>query len=287
MSAGFRTVVAPQQLRAQLGDPGLVAFDCRHRLTDFGYGRRAYEQGHLPGAYFASVEDDLSGPKTGSNGRHPLPDPQAFAAFLRAHGVDADTQIVGYDDGGDMFAARLWFLCRWIGHDAVAVLDGGIAAWTALGYPTTDDAPPAPRPGTIAARVRSDIVVDAGYVYRHLHDPGVRVLDARAPDRFAGQNETVDPVAGHIPGAHNRFFKANFDARGAFLEPEALRAGFAAYGDPATIVHQCGSGVSAAANLLAMEHAGLHGSRVYAGSWSEWIADPQRPIETGATPPAR
>lgn len=282
MSVSYTTLVSPLVVREHLDDPAYVVIDSRHSLADFGLGRRLYDEAHIPGAFFAAVEDDLSGAKIGTNGRHPMPDPETFARFLRGLGVDETTQIVGYDAGGDMFAARLWFLCRWIGHDAVAVLDGGFGAWQALGYPVTA-ARSQPRPkGTLAVRLRAEPIVDASYVLAHLDDPAMQLLDARAEDRFAGRNETVDPVAGHIPGARNRWFKLNFNADGTFKSPDVLRREFEAQGiDPQRVVHQCGSGVSAAANELAMAYAGLEGSRLYGGSWSEWIADPGHPIATG------
>jgi thiosulfate/3-mercaptopyruvate sulfurtransferase len=276
------TLVPPQALRERLDDPDLVIVDCRHSLADFGLGRRLYDEAHIPGASFADVETDLAGPKSGTNGRHPMPDPETFARFLRALGVDDATQIVAYDAGADMFAARLWFLCRRIGHDAVAVLDGGFAAWKASGYPVTAAPAQARREGTLTPRLRAELLVNADYVLAHLDDPAVQVLDARAEDRFAGLNETVDPVAGHIPGALNRSFKRNFNADGTFKTPAALRAEFEAQQlVAARVVHQCGSGVSSAVNELAMVHAGLDGSRLYGGSWSEWIADPSRPIAIG------
>ena len=277
----YTTLVDAATVAAHLDDPAWVVVDTRHALADFGLGRRLYNQAHLPGAFFADVESDLAGAHTGRNGRHPLPEPDVFAAFLRGAGVNDDTQIVAYDAGGDMFAARLWFLCRWIGHGAVAVLNGGIAAWTAGGYPTTSQLP-APRSGTITAHVRPGLVVDAAYVRTHLGDPRVQLVDARAADRFAGENETVDPVAGHIPGARNRFFRENFEPDGRFKSPDDLAAAFRALGKAEAIVHQCGSGVSGAVNMLATEIAGLHGTRLYAGSWSEWIADPTRPVATGS-----
>jgi len=278
------TVVSPETLFAHLGDSSWIVIDCRHALTDFALGRRLYNEGHIPGAYFADVENQLSGEKTGTNGRHPLPDPEQFATFLRGFGAHDATQIVAYDAGADMFAARLWFLCRWIGHDATAVLDGGLAAWTAAGYPLTSDRPAPRNNGTLTVRLNDQLVVDTDFVLGHLRSSEMHLLDARAADRFAGQNETVDPVAGHIPGAHNRSFKNNFDERGRWKTPEVLRTEFASHGDPQRLVHQCGSGVSAAVNMLAMERAGLTGSRVYSGSWSEWIADSSRPIATGSTP---
>lgn len=248
-------------------------------LQDFSAGRKAYDAGHIPGAYFARVEEDLAGTKTGTNGRHPMPSPEAFAAFLRSLGVNETTQLVAYDAGADMFGSRFWFLAKWIGHDAVAVLDGGLAAWNAGGYPVSTAQPAARSAGTIAPHVRADSVVGVDRVLGNLDSKEFHVLDARAADRFAGQNETVDPVAGHIPGASNRWFKQNFDPNGMLKSPETLRAEFASLGiAPERTVHSCGSGVSAAVNALAMEHAGLSGSRVYAGSWSEWCADPERPV---------
>ncbi|HTU69430.1 MAG TPA: sulfurtransferase [Candidatus Baltobacteraceae bacterium] len=273
----YTTLIDAGTLAPHVDDADWVIVDCRHALADFSLGRRRYDDAHIPGAFFADVERDLTGEKTGANGRHPLPDPYAFAVYLRGIGVDDATQIVAYDDGGDMFAARFWFLCRWIGHDACAVLDGGIAAWRASALPTTSALPP-PRAGTVRAHVRSELVVGADEVLAHLHDPQMQILDARGADRFAGENETVDPVAGHIPGARNRPFKENFGDDAHFKPSRDLRAAFERFGPSGTIVHQCGSGVSAAVNALAMEIAGLPGARLYAGSWSEWIADPARPV---------
>jgi thiosulfate/3-mercaptopyruvate sulfurtransferase len=273
----FTTLVDAATLASHLDDPAWVVVDCRHALADFSLGRRLYDEAHILGAFFADAERDLAGEHTGTNGRHPLPDPNAFAAFLRSIGVDDTSQIVAYDAGGDIFAARMWFLCRWIGHDACAVLDGGLAGWIASGYPVTT-ALPAPRSGTVAAQVRPELVVDAPYVLTHLDDPQMQLVDARAADRFAGRNETLDPVAGHIPGARNRFYKENFAENGGFKPSRDLRAAFEQFGPGESVVHQCGSGISGALNLLAMEIAGLSGARLYAGSWSEWIADPSRPI---------
>ena len=276
----FDRIVGVERLAERLDDPSWVVVDCRHALADFSLGRKLYTEAHVPGAFFADVEHDLAGTHTGANGRHPLPDPETFAAFLRSLGVDDDTQIVAYDAGADMFAARLWLLSRWIGHDAAAVLDGGFAAWTAAGLPVTDAMPISTRVGSLHVRLRDDLVVDSQFVLDRLGSGEMQLVDARAADRFMGQNEVVDPVAGHIPGALNRPFKSNFDESGRFKSADALRAELAAY-DPSRTVHQCGSGVSAAVNMLAMELAGQPGSRIYGGSWSEWIADPSRPIVTG------
>jgi thiosulfate/3-mercaptopyruvate sulfurtransferase len=277
----LKTIVSASELREHLDDPKYVVIDCRHSLQDFGLGRRLYDEGHIPGAFFASVEDDLAGHKTGKNGRHPLPDPEVFARFLRGLGVDGDTEIVAYDAGGDMFAARCWSIVRWIGHDAVAVLDGGYAKWVQSGYPVSAAPAEPQREGNVRARVRNELIVDAGHVRGRLGSDRMHLIDARAADRFAGQNETIDPVAGHIPGARNRWFKANFNDDGTLKSPADLVAEFASH-DPKRVVHHCGSGVSAAVNQLAMAHAGLGETPVYAGSWSEWIADPSRPVATGA-----
>jgi thiosulfate/3-mercaptopyruvate sulfurtransferase len=278
----FTTIISPPELRERLGDPQVVVIDCRHSLNDFTLGRKLYLDSHIPGAYFAHIEEDLAGAKTGTNGRHPLPDPQALAGFLRSAGVDDTTQIVAYDAGGDMFAPRLWFLCRWIGHDAVAILDGGFTAWESHGYPVTSETPKPAREGTLTVRLRPELLVDVAYVREHLDDPAMQLLDARAIERFTGEAEPIDPVAGHIPGARQRWFKENFDATGRLKSREQLREELARTGvDPELTVHQCGSGVSAAAGYLAMVHAGFEGARLYNGSWSEWVADPSRPVATG------
>ena len=278
----FNTVISPDALHERLGSSDLVILDCRHSLADFALGRALYDESHIPGAFFARVEEDLAGAKTGKNGRHPLPDPQVFARFLRAYGVDDGTQIVAYDAGADMFAARLWFLCRWIGHDATAVLDGGFTAWNALGYPVTSTPSRAAREGGLTVALRPELVVGADFVHRNLNSEAMHLLDARAMERFSGETEPIDPVGGHIPGAKQRWFKENFDADGRLKSPQRLREEFAESGvDPKRTVHQCGSGVSSAVNHLAMAHAGLEGSRVYNGSWSEWVSDPARPVAKG------
>jgi thiosulfate/3-mercaptopyruvate sulfurtransferase len=275
----FETVISPEALRDRLGDPKLVLLDCRHALADFSLGRRLYAESHIPGAFFADVESDLAGAKSGTNGRHPLPDPETFARFLRRAGANDDSQIVAYDGGADMFAPRCWFLVRWIGHDAVAVLDGGFAAWSERDYPLTD-APSHAREGAIAVRLRPELLVDAAFVQANLNGEAMQLIDARAPERYRGDVEPIDPVAGHIPGAANRWFKENFEPGGTLKSPERLREEFAGF-EPGKTVHQCGSGVSAAVTYFAMHHAGLRGSRVYNGSWSEWVADPARPVATG------
>ncbi len=275
------TLVSAETLHEHLGETSWVVVDCRHQLLDFSAGRKLYETSHIPGAFFADVEHDLAGEHTGTNGRHPLPDWAQFADWLRSMGINDDTQVVAYDAGADMFAARLWYMLRLIGHDAVAVLDGGFAAWTAAGYETTAQVPQRPDNGTIQVRLRSELMVNADQLLRGLESASITVLDARGADRFAGQNENMDPVPGHIPGAFNRPFRSNFDESGRFKNPQQLREEFAATGlAPENIVHQCGSGVSAAVNMLAMEIAGFPQTRLYPGSWSEWCSDPSRPMVT-------
>ncbi len=278
----FTTILSPEDLHARLGDPNLAIFDCRHALADFSLGRQLYDQSHIPGAFFADAEADMAGVKNGRNGRHPLPNPENFARFLRVRGVGGATQLVAYDAGGDMFAPRFWFLARWIGHDAVAVLDGGFAAWIAHCYPVTAAPNQPTSEGNLTVNLRPELLVDAQYVQQHLNTPEMQLLDARAKERYSGETEPIDPVAGHIPGAKNRWFKEYFRTDGTLKSPEELRAELESLElDPKRTVHQCGSGVSAAVAHFAMQHAGLEGSRVYNGSWSEWVADPSRPIEKG------
>ncbi|WP_151449077.1 sulfurtransferase [Lacisediminimonas profundi] len=277
------TLIGAAELAAHLQDPDWVVLDCRHDLGDPQTGRRAWEAGHIPTAQYVDIETELSDKSPGPNGefrgRHPLPSPEAFIATLRRWGVNPQSQVVAYDAQGGMFAARLWWMLRWVGHEAVAVLDGGLAAWTASGKPLSTDAGTRPA-GTITIRPSLARTVNASEL---LAASSLTIIDARAPDRFRGENETLDPVGGHIPGARNRFFKDNLDAAGRFRPASELRAEFSALlGTPALTVMQCGSGVTACHNLLAMEVAGLAGAALYPGSWSEWCADPQRPVATGA-----
>ncbi len=276
------TLISTAQLRAlQESAQPLVLLDCSFELTDAGAGQRQFLQGHLPGAQYAHLDHDLSGEKTGTTGRHPLPPRQAFAATAGRWGVAPGVQVVAYDAQGGPYASRVWWLLRWLGHEAVAVLDGGLQAWTADGGPLTtapaDVRPAPPYPATEDVPMPT---VDAAQLLAGAS--AWTVLDARAPERFRGEVEPLDPVAGHIPGAVNRCFKDNLDAHGRFLPVEALRQAFAPWAaDPDRVVHQCGSGVTACHNLLAMTHAGWPGSRLYPGSWSEWCADPARPVERG------
>jgi thiosulfate/3-mercaptopyruvate sulfurtransferase len=275
----YTTLISVAEMANHLHDPDVVVFDCRHDLTDVDFGVRAYAESHIPGARFASVDRNLAGPMTGTNGRHPLPDATVFMKWLGTMGVSNTSQVVAYDHAGGAYAARLWWLLRWVGHSRVAVLDGGWQAWTAAAQPVTKDVP-APNEARFSGQPDNSNV-DAQYVVRRLNSPSMTLIDARANDRYDGENETIDPVAGHIPGAINRFFKDNLTADGRFKTPADLRAAFGPLvgTTPADqVVHQCGSGITACHNVLAMEVAGLTGTRLYAGSWSEWIADPSRPV---------
>lgn len=282
----YTTLISATNLQQNAQNPGWVIIDCRHDLMDPAAGRAAYDAGHIAGARFANLDQDLSGAKQAADGsfkgRHPLPDQDALIATLRRWGISDDTQVVAYDGQGGMYAARLWWLLRSIGHASVAVLDGGLAAWQAAG-PGLTTAEPTPAPGNIGIKPALTASVNAHDVLSNLTNLRRTIVDARAPDRFRGENETIDPVGGHIPGAKNRFFKDNLQADGRFKPGHQLHEEFGALiSEPQTAVMQCGSGVTACHNLLALEIAGLHGAALYPGSWSEWCADPSRPMATGA-----
>ncbi|RVT92754.1 sulfurtransferase [Sphingomonas crocodyli] len=257
--------------------PDMLIVDCSFDLGDPGAGRRAFAQGHIPGAHYLHLDADLSGPPSGTNGRHPLPDPEVFAATMRGIGLHNGQQVMAYDAQGGPYAARLWWLLRWAGHDKVAVLNGGLQAWTGPLESGTGDA----APGDFVAKGPALATVDADTVLANIAAPKFLVVDARTPERWRGEANPLDPVAGHIPGSANRFFKDNLLPDGRFKPAEQLAAEWGAVlGDaaPADSVMQCGSGVTACHNLLAMEVADLGGARLYPGSWSEWIADPERPV---------
>jgi thiosulfate/3-mercaptopyruvate sulfurtransferase len=284
----YRTLISADNLAARLAAPGVttLVFDCSFDLADPSAGAKAYAAGHIPGAQYLHTDDDLSGPKTGRNGRHPLPDRDALARNLAQHGVSPDTQVVAYDAQGGAYAARLWWLLRWLGHEAVAVLDGGLPAWQSAGHPLSTDVPHV-APGRLVPSQPLSVSIDVHGVEQQLTSADSRLLDARAPDRYRGENETIDPVAGHIPGARNRFFKDNLTDDGRFKPAHTLRDEFrAVLGDtpPERSIAYCGSGITACHNALALEIAGLHGAALYGGSWSEWIADKSRPVKTGAQP---
>jgi len=280
------TLIQAEALATLLGDARLRLFDCRFDLARPAYGRNAYRDEHLPGAIHADLNADLSAPATPTSGRHPLPQPEQFAARLRAWGVNADSRVVAYDDGNGAYASRLWWMLRWLGHDDVAVLDGGMRRWLQLGLPLSEDAP-TPLPGNFAARPRPGMAASAADVLAAAASPAARVIDARAPERYRGEVEPIDRVAGHVPGARNHPFGTSLDAQGRFLPPRELRAALASSLDgaaPGSTIVYCGSGVTACHVLLALEHAGLAGARLYPGSWSEWSSDPSRPVATGAAP---
>lgn len=281
----YTTLISAADLAARIDDPDWVVVDCRHDLVNLAFGREAYAAGHLPGAVFADMETELSGSKRGADGvfrgRHPLPEKDALVDTLRSWGVNGNTQVVAYDAHGGMYAARLWWLLRWIGHEAAAVLDGGLPAWQEAGQPLVTDVPARPR-GAIAARAPFVPTVTLAEVLENIDSAQRIVVDARAPDRFRGENETIDPAGGHIPGARNRFFKDNLQADGRFKAPARLREEFAGViDDPQDAIMQCGSGVTACHNLLALAVAGMPGAALYPGSWSEWSSDPARPVATG------
>lgn len=278
-------------LQELLTTNGCVVFDCRHDLMNAQRGRAAYGEGHLPGAHFAPVDTALAGEKTGRNGRHPLPDAIEFAAFLNRHGVSPATRVVAYDDGGCGYAPRLWWLARWIGLTNVAVLDGGFRKWRAEGREVTTDTPTATGHGWVVARPAGAMVRTAADVLDATRNRRCLVVDARSPERYRGEVEPVDRVAGHIPTAVNRCYVANFNPDQTLRPAAELRRefeGLVGTWQPDQVVHHCGSGITACVNLLAMEVAGLGGSTLYAGSWSEWCCDPCRPVARGvATPQPR
>ncbi|NDZ15750.1 sulfurtransferase [Variovorax sp. WS11] len=281
------TLISVDQLAAAIAHGGAAAplvLDCSFELSDPDAGLRAYVAGHLPGAFYMHLEHALSARKTGRNGRHPLPERERFARLMAGLGANDETQIVAYDNAGGMYAARLWWMLRWAGHEAAAVLDGGIAAWKAAGRALATEAPAARAPGRFTLRPSRVSTVDYEALKANLANPSKLVIDARAPDRFRGENETLDPIGGHIPDARNRLFRDNLAADGRFKPAEQLRQEFDAVTGgraAAELVSQCGSGVTACHNLLAMEIAGLRGAALYPGSWSEWSAQPGAPIATG------
>ncbi len=280
----YSTLISTEILAAHLEDADWVVVDCRFNLADPAQGRLDYVQGHIPGAVYADLDHDLSAPIIkGVTGRHPLPSVEQAVAACAALGIGNDTQVVAYDDRGGMTSGRLWWMLRWLGHDAVAVLDGGWQAWQGEGR-TTRSGEETRLPVEFTPQPRPELAVDADAVQALRTDGAYKVVDSRAADRYRGENETIDPIGGHIPGAISVPFADNLGPDGRFKSPEALRSRFEALlGDtPADhTVFYCGSGVSAAHNLLALAHAGLGDARLYPGSWSEWIVDPQRPVATG------
>ncbi len=280
----YTTLVSADTLFTHHRRPDWVVVDCRFVLQDTEAGRQSYLEGHVPGAVYAHLDEDLSGPvRPGVTGRHPFPAPDLLAVTFSRLGIDDGMQVIAYDDSGGAIASRLWVLLNWLGHRSVAVLDGGWRQWVARGYPTRAGLEHSP-PRSFVPRPDDALLVDAGTVDRIRRDPAYRLLDARARQRYLGESEPIDPVAGHIPGARSAPFAENLAADGCFLPSEALRDRFAPLLDgtpPERVVCYCGSGVTANHNLLALAHAGIGRGRLYAGSWSEWITDPTRPVATG------
>jgi len=277
----YTTLISTQELAAHLEDPNWAVVDCRFALADIEKGRQEYQHSHIAGAVYAHLDDDLSGPIIpGKTSRHPLPEIETFVQTLSNWGIDNKTQVVAYDALGGAFAARLWWMLCWLGHEAVAVLDGGWPRWQKEGHPVRSGTETR-QPQTFTPRPRPELLVEAADVLALRTDPNYHLFDSRSADRYRGENETIDPVAGHIPGAVCLPYASNLGSDGSFLPPEALRARFQEQlGDiPCErAVFYCGSGVTAAHNILAMAHAGLGEARLYAGSWSEWITDPERPV---------
>jgi thiosulfate/3-mercaptopyruvate sulfurtransferase len=281
----YTTIISASQLATIIDQPSTVILDCRHDLMDANLGQNAYAAGHLPGAHFAHLDLHLSGTKLAADGsfkgRHPLPERDQFIKNLQAWGINNDTQVIAYDAHGGMYAARLWWLLRWIGHAAVAVLDGGLPAWTNLGMSLSQSVPQAAL-GTIQLQPGLVSQVSVDQVLANVASAAQTLVDARAPDRYRGENESIDPVGGHIPGAKNRFFKDNLQADGCFKSAQQLRQEWSELvPDSSKAIMQCGSGVTACHNLLALELAGLSGASLYPGSWSQWCALPERPVATG------
>lgn len=281
------TIVSTEQLAVHVGDPLWAIVDCRYDLNNEAWGEEQYKAGHIPGAAYASLGADLAGPKDGRNGRHPLPGHDAMTATFGKLGIAPGVQVVAYDQDAGMYASRLWWMLKYMGHDAVAVLDGGFAKWMRESRPTRDGAETR-SPATFVGKPRPAMRLTANQVWAKLGDPSMTLVDARGPSRFEGKEEPLDRIAGHIPGALNHFFQGNLGPDRTLLPPEALREKFGELlGEtpPEQVALYCGSGVSACHNILAMEHAGLTGMKLFPGSWSEWSADPDKPVETGPSQP--
>jgi thiosulfate/3-mercaptopyruvate sulfurtransferase len=274
------TLLSVEQMTTQHTDADWLVVDCRFDLANPAAGERAYAEGHLPGAIYAHLDRDLSSPITPQSGRHPLPSPESFGATLSSWGLRRQTQVVAYDADNGMYASRLWWLLRWAGHDAVAVLDGGFKAWVAAGGAISTEVPHR-QPSEVRFSPRTTMAVATAEVADLVQRADWRLLDARAPERFAGKVEPIDRVGGHVPGARNHPFAGNLGADGKFVSPAQLRSRFDSSQDGVTdeqTIAMCGSGVTACHLLLALEHSGKHGARLYPGSWSEWIRDPARPV---------
>ena len=283
----YTTLISADQLAASLDNANVSIFDCRFSLADTNAGRNAYKEGHIPGAIYAHLDDDLSGEIVpGKTGRHPLPALGEITATFSKWGIDKQVQVVAYDDKGGMIASRLWWMLKWLGHEAVAVLDGGWQAWQVNGHPVSSEIVQ-PEPRNFSASPQDEMILPLQDMIEKSAAEQALILDARAAERYRGETEPIDPVAGHIPAAISAPFAMNLDEQGYFLSPEKLKARFEALLGkvPAEeAVCYCGSGVSGCHNLLAATHAGIKGIKLFPGSWSEWIVDPQRPVATGPEP---
>jgi thiosulfate/3-mercaptopyruvate sulfurtransferase len=280
----YNTLISTDEFAAHLGDPHWVIIDCRFTLSDPTVGRAAYQNAHIPGAFYAHLDEDMAAPIGLGTGRHPLPDPKVLSEKLCRWGVGINKQVVVYDDSFGSIAARMWWMIRWLGHPSVALMDGGYQKWVREKRPITAETWAAPSRGVCPSLPERSQWVSAAQVLGQIGSEHGKLFDARMEMRFTGEVDPVDPVAGHVPGAINWPFDENLDMDGTFLAPEALRETYQSLLNgtpPEQVVHMCGSGVTACHNLLAMEVAGLPGSKLYAGSWSEWIADPARPVATG------
>ncbi len=275
----YHTLISAQELKSIIDQDNVRVFDCRFSLKDPQGGLKCYQSGHLPGAQFADMDTQLSSPMTDTSGRHPLPEPDKFQEQLRAWGVNNDTQVIAYDDMSGAFAARLWWMMRWMGHDKVAVLNGGMQQWTQLGLPLSQENVEYAS-GYFSGSAKIEWLVDIDSVQRELAANSITLIDARAADRFTGKEKNIDPVPGHVPGAHNLPFGGNLTKEGLFERPETIRQRFdATIQDVDSVVNMCGSGVTACHNLLAQAVAGIPPTRIFIGSWSQWIKDPSRPLD--------
>ncbi len=283
----FTTLITVSELNVHIGDGNWAVVDCRYSLDDTERGRRDYLEAHIPGAVYAHMDNDLSGTKIpGKTGRHPLPDTRSFIATASSLGIDSNTQVVVYDDASGAMAARLWWLLNWMGHRSVAVLDGGWLPWHQSGLPSRSG-PEYRIPKRFEAHEIPDSYATTEQVETYASDPHYVILDARSAPRFRGEIEPIDPVAGHIPGAISAPYEENLTPDGRFLPADALRRRFEGLMksvSPGNVICYCGSGITSALNLVAIAHAGLGRARLYAGSWSEWIADNTRPVATGVGP---
>ena len=279
----FTTIVSTEQLAHHQDDPAWLIFDCRFTLTNTEAGLAAYKANHIPGAHYANLNEDLSGPVTDKSGRHPLPDVQLLSEKLSRWGVDSGKQVVVYDDSFGAMAVKMWWILRWLGHNNVALLDGGLPKWLKEKRPLTAELPQI-APAKFVAQLHQEILASTAEVDNARQERSRLVIDARSEQRFSGEREPLDKVAGHIPGSVNWVFDENLDFDGTYLPAEELREAYLKLlkgVKPELVIHSCGSGVTACHNMLAMEIAGMNGGKLYAGSWSEWITDPTRPVATG------